>query len=146
MKFAFHLWGNKALEFYSLDGHPKAIFFESNWIPRKVSGELGVILEDGDMPKWNGLKAVKYKDNRWDVPEDMFTVFYGDVRKIQRNRRIPIACDIMDESFWYYFDVLKMAGLFTFSVNTTYCDPIVYLSTLKVISKTADAICYGDLL
>lgn len=144
MQIAFNLWGKKIKEFSQLINVPKSLFYDSESEPDKSKDELGVIIND-KLPSWKNLVGIRYKNNDTKLIDKLYTTYYGDVRKIRHDGRIPICCDLIDESFWYYCTALKHTGLFTFSVNTNVADPLVYISTIKSLIKLGEFIRFGDL-
>lgn len=142
MRFAFHLIGDRVSEFSDLLDMPHSAFYDPD---EKIQKKSGVFIEENiSMPLW--AEAIQYKTNSTILSKGLkYLLFYGDIKQIKDDRKIPVVCDIMDESFWYYMRSLKKLGLFTFSVNTTLCDLVVCQETVKLVSRTYNPVYYEDL-
>lgn len=145
MKFAFHIWGSRVGEFADYVSVPKTLLYRpGDAIPVSPKGDICISLGD-EREAPQEANGVQYRNN-YDRPHGArYVVFYGDVRNIRRDRRIPVACDIMDENFWYYWEALQQFGLFTFSVNSTLCDILIYEKTVENLRSTAKPVKYGAL-
>lgn len=139
MLFAFHLLGDHIDEFADLVKVPCACFYPPTATP---SNSAGVYLPTGiPAPAW--AEAVQHVNNETKIPLGMnYLLYYGDVRSIRGDGRIPVVCDIMDNSFWFYLNVLRKSPAFTFSVNTTLCDPIVFQKTVEMITQVCSPVSY----
>jgi hypothetical protein len=142
MKFAFHILGQRVEEFGQLvPDVPKTLFFQKE---PSVLDEIGVYFDQlGPIPDWPGLSYQQYWSNIC-ITNSLCSVYYGDVRQMS-SHGVPVVCDIMEESFWYYYKNLKRFGLFTFSVNSNLCDPVVFQSIIRFLCQEATAVSYKEL-